>query len=112
MSDTLNSESEQQKSRRPSEHVAAEPVRESGLEANGEMPFVYSPTLLGAGVLEGRGSEPVRNAVMQKAQNTHGNHAVQRFLSAQRAAAPEAEDDEIARRIESKAGGGGQLDKT
>src|SRR5215212_4283331 len=91
MSDTYNSESEQQKSRRSADHVAAEPARETDLQANAEIPFVYSPTMLGDSRLDTRGSEPVRNAVMEKAQKTHGNRSVQRFLQAQRSAAGVAE---------------------
>jgi hypothetical protein len=48
----------------------------------------YSPSLLGTPTLNGRGNAPIRIAMMQRAQQTYGNRALQRFL--QRTAAASA----------------------
>jgi hypothetical protein len=60
---------------------------------------------------QGRGNGPVQIALMTEMQQTHGNRAVQRFI--QRAAtgsATPAVDDDLGARIESRAGGGSNLD--
>lgn len=88
MAETFSSESEEKASRRSVGHAVSEPALDTGLQASAEMPFVYSPVMLGDGRLDGRGSEPVRSAVMEKAQKTHGNRSVQRVLQSQRSAAP------------------------
>jgi hypothetical protein len=70
----------------------------------------YPGSLLANAKLSGRGNAPVRAALMRQVQRTHGNRAVQRFV--QRQAAKSAENDEdIGRRIQSKAGSGSSLDK-
>jgi hypothetical protein len=48
----------------------------------------YSGGLLGDARLSGRGNAPVRAAVMQRAQQTYGNRAVQRFLQRSQPAWP------------------------
>src|SRR5438067_1285568 len=60
----------------------------------------------------GRGNAPVRASMLQRMQQTYGNRTVQRFLRLQRSSAstPPAQDDDIARRIESRSGGGASLD--
>src|SRR6266568_310333 len=72
----------------------------------------YPASLLSNSKPGGRGNRTVRATIMQRMQQTYGNRAVQRFLRLQRSgtqsSAP-AEDD-IARRIESRAGGGSSLD--
>jgi outer membrane protein OmpA-like peptidoglycan-associated protein len=72
----------------------------------------YPVGLLGSSRLDGRGNAPVRAGIIQRMQQTHGNRAVQRFLRVQRNATstPAAQDDDIAHRIESRAGGGASLD--
>ncbi len=116
MSDTFgNSEHDERRSTHIHEHQSPQPEREPGLLVGGEEKIVYSSALLGDNKLEGRGNAPVRTTVMQTAQKTHGNRAVQRFLTAQRSAAATAEaeiDDFLAKRIEAKAGSGGVLDES
>ncbi|HEX9990221.1 MAG TPA: M15 family metallopeptidase [Chloroflexia bacterium] len=58
------------------EHAAAL----DGGHANGATQSAYSPAMLGSRQLSGRGNAPVRIAMMQRMQQTHGNRAVQRFL--------------------------------
>jgi hypothetical protein len=115
MSDTYGSEHDERRSTHIHEHQSPQPEREPGLLVGGEEKVIYSSALLGDSKLEGRGNAPVRTTVMQSAQKTHGNRAVQRFLTAQRAATAVAEpetDDFIAKRIEAKAGSGGVLDES
>ncbi|HYP21545.1 MAG TPA: hypothetical protein VEY08_15855, partial [Chloroflexia bacterium] len=59
-----------------------------GGHANGPTQGAYSPTMLGSRQLNGRGNAPVRIAMMQRMQQTHGNRAVQRFM--QRSMSPVA----------------------
>src|SRR5207248_6171185 len=71
----------------------------------------YPDTLLGSTKLGGRGNGPTRTAMIQNAQSTYGNRAVQRYLRLQRSSSQSAtSDDDIAQRIESRAGGGSSLD--
>ena len=50
-----------------------------GLDVTDAQP-TYSGSLLGDSRLDGRGNSPARIAVMQHAQQTHGNRAVQRSI--------------------------------
>ena len=90
------------------------PVHSTRPEAGRDRAFVYSSSLLGNPALSGRGNAPVRTAVIQQAQQTHGNRAVQRYTRAiQRSAASaqaDAEEVPLAERIQSRAGGGHSLD--
>lgn len=116
MSESYSGDHDELRSNRTHEQQAPKPERENGMLVAGEEIVPYSSALLGGSRLDGSANTPTRASVMQSAQKTHGNNAVQRFLSAQRSAAGVAEagigteDDEIARRIESKAGGGNGLD--
>ncbi|HKP52234.1 MAG TPA: DUF4157 domain-containing protein [Chloroflexia bacterium] len=114
MSDSYSRENDEHKSREHQverEHLSShdiDPVHTGALD-------IYAGALLGNPRLEGRGNASVHAAVMQSAQKTHGNRAVQRFLTAQRSATATAEpetDDFIAKRIEAKAGTGGALDES
>jgi hypothetical protein len=62
--------------------------------------------------LDASSNASVRAEVMQSAQKTHGNRAVQRFLQVQRSPtyAEEVTDDKIAQQISSKSGTGEKLD--
>jgi hypothetical protein len=113
MSESYSGEHDEIRADRVHEQQTPRPEHEPGLLVAGDEIVPYSGALLGDSKLDGRPNTPVRSAVMGSAQKTHGNRSVQRFLQAQRVAAPammETEDDMIARRIESKAGGGGGLD--
>lgn len=59
--------------------------------------------------MAGRGNQPVKVAMLQQMQHTHGNRAVQRFAQGGTATRSAPEDD-LASRIQSKAGGGSGLD--
>lgn len=47
-------------------------------------PTLYSTGLVGDPRLNGRGNQPVKNAVMQRVQRTYGNRAAQRAIAIQR----------------------------
>ena len=76
------------------------------LHDNGHGPAT-PPLLLRANVGQ-RGVASLRAAAMQGAQRTYGNRAVQRFLS-QQTYGGEVESDDLAKRIDSKSGGGSPL---
>lgn len=69
-----------------------------------------SPASVGS--IRGRGNAPVRTAMLQRMQQSYGNRAIQRFLSVQRSSASPAADQEedVAGKIQSRAGGGSSLD--
>ena len=73
----------------------------------------YLATLLRDPGLSRRGNSAPRAQALRSAQNTHGNRAVQRFLSAGAPTLePQAEDDDfLAKRIETLSGGGSSLDR-
>ncbi len=79
-------------------------------ESEPDVAGVISPSA--AKGLRGRGNAPVRAAMLQRLQQTYGNRALQRLLSAQRSAAtPTAiEEENLAGQIDSKAGRGNPLD--
>lgn len=56
----------------------------------------------------GRGNQPVKVAMLQQMQHTHGNRAVQRF--AKGSATTQAAPEDLASRIQSRSGGGSSLD--
>jgi hypothetical protein len=62
--------------------------------------------------IRGRGNTPMRTAMLQRMQQTYGNRALQRFLSAQRSASPAAavEEEDVAGRIGARAGKGSAID--
>ena len=107
MAESQVRENDEQKGKRHSPEHDPQLSRDAQGQAFGEA--LYTPTsfLLSRVGLTQSGAASRRADVIQRAQKTHGNRAVQRFLSAYE---PEEEDDEIARRIESAAGGGSSLD--
>ena len=62
--------------------------------------------------IRGRGNTPMRTAMLQRMQQTYGNRALQRYLSAQRRASPASavEEDDVAGKIEARAGKGSTID--
>ena len=66
--------------------------------------------LLGDSRLKGRGNEPVRVALMQDMQQTHGNRAVQRFVQRSSAGTSASPDQEVGARIKNASGNGSSLD--
>lgn len=107
MSDATNREHDDLKTRRRSDAESELAVSRAGNESAG--PSLPAISALAGARLQGRASTPVRAAAVQTMQRTHGNRAVQRFMSAV-AESTETEDDEIASRIERKAGSGGEID--
>ena len=84
-----------------------------GLESAGpaDMPPAYSAALLTDSRAGARGNAPTRAAALQRMQQTYGNRAVQRFLQrAAQGAAPAAPEEDLADKIQSRAGGGNSLD--
>lgn len=108
MADNQSREGEERKLRHKGAEHSNPPEHSASSE---EVKLGYAPTLLGDTRLAGANA-PMRADIVQRAQQTHGNRSVQRFLAAQRmeAAIEGEEDDVIARRIEAKAGGGNGLD--
>jgi hypothetical protein len=70
---------EQDKVRQVDHHAANHTMALAGT-VGPESTAAYSGGLLGDARLSGRGNAPVRAAMMQRAQQTYGNRAVQRFL--------------------------------
>src|SRR4051812_12074160 len=110
MAEDMGRESNEERARRRVTDFDHQPEREQGSQSNHSESSNYSSALLGDSRLGERSNSSVRTSVMQSAQSTHGNRAVQRFIQGTGAAVAEPEqDDEIARRIENQAGSGGKL---
>ncbi len=114
MADNISSYIDSDNIRKHADRGWEGPVHSTRPEAGRDSASVYPSSLLGNPALSGRGNAPVRAAVIQQAQQTHGNRAVQRYTRAiQRSAASaqaDAEEVPLAERIQSRAGGGHSLD--
>jgi|GEM_PF-5747244 len=99
-------------SKRHSEFDVAGPTHDGGAASSRESAPEYPSSVLSNPSINGRGNAPVKAAVMQRMQQTHGNRAVHRFLqrSAAGSGATATEEVPIADRIRSRAGGGSSLD--
>jgi hypothetical protein len=111
MADDINRLFDEQNVRKHADRGWEGPVHNQG-RAPGDVSSAYPNSLLSNPMLSGRGNAPVRAAVMQRAQQTHGNRAVQRYTRAvQRSAADTASEEvPLGDRIRSRAGGGHSLD--
>jgi hypothetical protein len=104
MSDQYSREADEQRAHHAPDLVAADPVgaRDDSTAA--------PTTLLSTRPLSGRGNSAVRAALVQRVQQTHGNRAAGRILQRVAAAASAPAEDDIATRIQNRAGGGASLD--
>ena len=104
MSDQFSREADEQRARHAPDLVAAEPM-------GAHEDATPAPTeLLSARPLGGRGNSPVRAALVQRVQQTHGNRAAGRILQRVAAAAAAPPEEDLAARIQNRAGGGASLD--
>lgn len=74
----------------------------------------YSPALLGSTRLNTGANTSVRADTIQRAQQTHGNRAIQRFLQVQRSAntyIDDVKDDQLGKHIGSKSSEGEDLEE-
>src|SRR5438874_7300735 len=105
MGDELSQEAIERQRAQRAGHVEQTEQTDSGLSGDQSQveiaPTSYPDTLLGSTKLGGRGNGPTRTAMIQNAQSTYGNRAVQRYLRLQRSSSQSAtSDDDIAQRIE------------
>lgn len=98
-------------SKRQSAFDVEGPSHDGGAASSHESAPEYPTSVLNNSSINGRGNAPVKAAVMQRMQQTHGNRAVQRFLQRSAAGSGTAtEEVPISERIQSRAGGGSSLD--
>lgn len=118
MSDSYNSERDWRRSFR--DRRARERERDSEHDAGmheetEELIGSYSPIILADPKAQRRSNTSPRAEMMQRAQQTHGNRAIQRFLSVQRTSAntyvEEVTDDQLGNKIGKKSGSGDLLDE-
>src|SRR3954467_14507004 len=126
-----DSSQDQDESRRPErpEREAEAPEKKGGLPLLGNQTTVAEPllpdmemsgevassppacpdSLLGDRGINGRGNASVRVAIVQRMQQTYGNRATQRMLQRMKSGS-EGHDDDVAGRIQQKAGSGTTLE--
>ena len=80
MSEDHDHEAEERRRVQRRKPGAAQPGPSADHAPGPETPAPYPGRLVGDPRLGGRGNTPVRSAVMQRAQQTHGNRAVQRAV--------------------------------
>ncbi|HKP52081.1 MAG TPA: hypothetical protein VJ183_05460 [Chloroflexia bacterium] len=92
MQDSQTHEQDQPRTRHQANHFETQPEHHAGdeLSATPELALPYSSSLLHDRRLSMRGNAPIRARVMQKAQQTHGNRAVQRAIQPHMGAARSA----------------------
>src|SRR6476659_991221 len=104
--DYLNEE--EAATRRP-ERAEEQPRRDNNGQEAESSSATRSADLLSDARLRGRGNAPLRSALMQEMQQTHGNKAVQRFVQRSAASTSVSPDEEVGSRIKNSSGSGSNL---